>query len=278
MVIGTIYPKESKIRKDLTLNNNYPVIQITNNGKFNVPQYFTHQSWTKENELIFVSFRQNNSDLYKFNVNTHEITQLTDKMNVAPYSFSIAPSNDFLIYFGGVDQEEIYKLNLKSYESEYILTRPQRFEGWSCVIPEIAPNNDSFFICSNPSDGTGGALFRGSIKKGTYEMIDHEILNSKNTLIYHQNICPSDPNLIELDVVFTSGPYSKKFGEQRMWLYDQKENSLRKILKQKKGFFSKYQRVCHESWMPDGKNMLYIVRRDKLCKVSIEDEFGKENG
>ena len=52
---------ESIKREDLMLINEFPVIQITNKGNYNVPQYFTHNSWINNKELLFIS--DNNKEL-----------------------------------------------------------------------------------------------------------------------------------------------------------------------------------------------------------------------
>lgn len=274
MPLGQKYKSEKKLRKDLTIHKDYPVYQLTNSKGYNLCQYFTHPTWIfGTNELLFISSRTGTSEFFKVDVESGELTQLTENANAVPYSWAVSRNGDFIVYHGGKDQNEFRKINLESLDDELILERPEKYKGWAGSILDIDFEDSDTFYGTHSDNFVPSNLFVGSISKGTYEPYFSEV-ESKTTFFDHQMLSPADPNVMQINK--TPKAYVGREAPQRMWLLDIKKHELKPLYKQKKRWYARAERVGHESWLPDGKHMCFVVRRNKVKICDINSEFGNE--
>jgi oligogalacturonide lyase len=275
MGIGTEFPSEKVFRSDLTINEENPVFQLTQSGTLNHCMYFTHPSYIPNtHDLIFTSDRVGGIELFKVNIDSGIITQLTEKANVWINCWGISPSGKYLIYFGGTPQEEFHLLDLGTLQDELLFTRPQENKSWWPSIIDVSPDGDSFYMCSR-ADTTNipSNLFKGSIQNREYTPIFDQSVAAV-TFFDHQMLCPTNPHLLQFNKCD-----KKYFGgdnPQRMSLLDLDSYNIRPVYRQKKGFFSKFEKVGHESWCPDGKHLCFVVRRNQIKVCNIENTFGQE--
>ncbi|MHA1791224.1 MAG: TolB family protein [Promethearchaeota archaeon] len=275
---GKIHHSEKQLREDLMLHEEIPVYQLTSKGKLNYCQYFTHQSWIPgTHELVFTSDRAGTHDLYKVEVNTGEITRLTENKKAWPFAWAISKDGKFIIYYSGEgnSQVEFHLLDLASLEDKLILKRPARYDGWTKTIISILPDNDTFFVNAN-LDGAKipSNVFRGSISNKTLEPLFPEE-DEKEYFFDHVVPCPTNPDLILMNK--THARDLNGDAPQRMWLLNVKTREMVPLYKHKKNLFNKMERVGHECWHPSGEFVIFVVRRNKLKACSIHDTFGKEN-
>nr|MDO8110358.1 hypothetical protein [Candidatus Sigynarchaeota archaeon] len=266
---------EWKERPDLTLHAEYPVRQLTTKGDLNICQYFTHRSWTRdEKRLFFVSNRNRNMDLHIINIDNGEIERLTRDANVFVYGWAITPDDRSIVYIGGARHDEFHLVDLASLEDRIVARSPQHYAGFSPSIIDVAPDNDTFYMCTYVRPAlVPSNLLVGSIAKGTvapfFSMDDEQA-----TFFDHQMLAPGNPRLLQLNKTLRS-----QLGDdapQRMWLLDVETKELRPLYKQKRSPLHKFERVGHESWLPDGKHLCFVVRRNQVKVVSIDGEFGRE--
>lgn len=274
MGIGDTFESEKKQREDLTMHADYPVYQLTNTHGYNLCQYFTHLSWIAgTNELLFTSNRLNTSEIFKIDVKTGQMVQLTENANVVPYSWAVSRDGRFMVYLGGENQEQFRRLDLESLDDELILERPVKYHGWSGSILDINYEDNDTFYSTCSKEFVPSNLFIGSISQGTLKPYFTE-KESKTTFFDHQMLSPVDPNIMQLNK--TPKKYVGQEAPQRMWLLNVEEHSMKPLYQQKRHWYSRAERVGHESWLPDGEHICFVVRRNEVKITDIDSPYGEE--
>ncbi len=277
MATGEIVAVKAVPRGDLTLHEELPVTQVTTEGSVNIPQYFTHRSWLRDGKsLIYVSNMTGSLELHLLDVEKGEITQLTSGSNVLVNAWAITPDDKHVLYTGGgQDQEEYRLVNIATFEDHLVARRPPECKGFGRSIIDVAPDGDSFYTCcSKLPEKIPSNLLIGSIKAGTVERFFPDDEGNAN-YFDHQMACPANSRLLQVNKTPASA-FGRGDAPQRMWLLDLETKALRPLYKQKRGAFNAFQRVCHEAWLPGGQHLCYVVRRDKVGICNIDGEFGNE--
>nr|MDO8088438.1 hypothetical protein [Candidatus Sigynarchaeum springense] len=267
---------EWRPRPDLALHVDYPVLQLTTKGSVNVCQYFTHRSWTRDDKrIVFASNRADGVDLYAADILTGEITRLTRDKNVFLFCWAITPDDRAVLYIGGPGHDEFHLADMQGREDRLVAKFPPRFAGFSPSIIDVAPDGDTFYMCIKkrpalyPSNLLVGSIGRGTVTP--FFSAEDEAAHYFD----HQMLCPTNPSLLQVNKTHRS-QLGHGDAPQRMWLLDVGTREMRPLYKQKKGTFRRFERVGHEAWLPDGKHLCFVVRRDKVKIVSIDGAFGKE--
>ncbi len=269
-------PAEWKQRPDLAVHDEYPVLQLTTKGGVNICQYFTHRSWTMDDEwIVFVSNRTGGAELHAANVHTGEVAQITRNANVFLHGWAIAPDDRSIIYVGGPKLDEFHRVDMHGGGDRLVAKFPPHFAGFFPSIIDAAPDGDTFYMCTNtrptlyPSN-----LLVGSISRGTVAPFFSEADEAAH-FFDHQMLCPTNPSLLQINKTHRS-QFGHGDAPQRMWLLDVGTREMRPLYKQKKGPLHGFERVCHEAWLADGKHLCFVVRRDKVKVVKIDGAFGGE--
>jgi Tol biopolymer transport system component len=275
MARGQIFPSEKIQRADLTLHPEFPVYQLTQTGSFNQCQYFTHPTYLpNSHRMIFTSDRTGIMELFELNVDSGEMRQLTENAYVKIFCWAISPDGRFLLYFGGKTANEIHKVDLQNLSDIIIVTRPDRYQTWCGSIIDIAPDCDTYFMTSWADQSRFPSnLFQGRISTQSFEAVFSEE-ESLRTFYCHQMLCPTDPNLMQINLSFPEE--QGRDAAQRMWLLDLKTRKVRPVYNQKSHWYKGSERVCHEAWCPDGKHLCFVVRTNQVKVCSIKGLFGKE--
>ncbi|MHA1681051.1 MAG: hypothetical protein ACTSUE_08585 [Promethearchaeota archaeon] len=280
MAAGDVLPSEKRLAQALTLHDDFPVYQVTSRGTRNFCQYFTHSSWRSDAmELVFTSDRSGSMEFYSVRPETGEITQLSEGANASTFGWAIAADGSFLVYYGGgVEagaQEEIHRLWLKTLEDELVLTRPERYRGWTRSIISLAPDKDTFYVdgTANPRQYVPSNLFRASIKEGTFEPVFADG-DEKSNFFCHNMLDPSDPSILQVNKAPVE--YVGRDAPQRMWLLNTVTGELNPLYKHGTSIFGKFERVGHECWHPSGKYMVFVVRRNKVRACVVDEGFGNK--
>jgi hypothetical protein len=273
---GDQFPSEKKARPDLTLHKDCPVFQITQHGDLNFCMYFTHPTYIgKTHEMVFSSNRTGISELFKVDIDSGIITQLTENAQVMAMCWGIAPSGRFLIYSGGEKWQFFHRLDLLTLKDEIIGQRPEKYHDWLPSIIDISPDEHHYYaVTITPIIYIPSNLLVGNLNTQTVEpwfSSDEE----QGTFYCHHMLCPTNPRLMQINLSFRSD--AGKDAAQRMWLLDLDTKSVHPLYKQKKAWWAKFERVGHEAWLPDGQHMCFVVRRDKVKICSIKDNFGEEH-
>ncbi len=267
---------EWKQRPDLALHGGYPVLQLTTKGSVNICQYFTHRSWTRDDKhIVFVSNRAKGADLYAANILTGEIARLSRDANVFLYGWAITPDDRAVFYVGGPRRDEFHLVDMHGREDRIVARFPPHFAGFFPSIIDVAPDNDTFYMCTNtrptlyPSNLLVGSISRGTV--APFFPAEEEAA----TFFDHQMLCPADPSLLQINKTLRS-QLGRGDAPQRMWLLDVGTREMRPLYKQRRGPLHRLERVCHESWLPDGKHLCFVVRRDQVKVAAIDEPFGGE--
>lgn len=278
MAKGDTFPPEKLTSTSLTIHDNIPVVQLTAHGTHNFCQYFTHTSWRRDTgELVFTSDRSGGIEFYSVHPETGIITQLTEGANASAFGWAISHDGEFLIYYGGEAgaQEDIHRVWLRDLENEHVLTRPERYKGWTRSIISLSPDKDTFFVdgCANADTLLPSNLFKGSLSEGSFNAVFPRE-DERENFYCHNILCPTNPTILHVNK--SPAKYIRRDAPQRMWLLDTESGILQPLYKHKTNIFGKYERVGHECWHPSGKYMVFVVRRNKVKACTVSEGHGNK--
>ena len=255
--IGSRWTSELTITKDPVTGAT--VHQLTNYLGHSNHFYFTYPCWYDNGrKIVFYSDRENRTNLFGVDLQSGEITQLTDL--------------DPAIHIGGLSKnpvsEEIYftygdtlmALDLVSLKTRPLYTRPKGYVGGSANATA-----DGKYICAgyyqDLSDifmidlGNGYVGFHEIWEAHPHSMSvkipldggEAKIVFEEYSWLGHFNASPKLPNIITF---CNEGPWDKV--DNRIWGLDLETGKTWKIRPTSPG-----ERVGHEYWMDDGEHIGY---------------------
>jgi oligogalacturonide lyase len=288
---GRVWPAEEKNYKDPKTGAR--VRQLTNYKGHSHHLYFTNPGWyDRDRRLLFSSDRENRTNLFSLNLETGEITQLTD-FAPAPHettflSACVNPTCDVAYFWY---DRQVMALDLRSLEIRPLWKAPEGFRRsmMNCTA-------DGKFICAgifeDLSDRFRIDYLRGyvgfpetwesrplsKIAQITTDGSGAEVIWEEKYWIGHVNTSPTQPNLITF---CHEGPWDKV--DNRIWGLDL---ATRKawMIRPREG----QEAVGHEYWLADGIHVGYHGRwpdkRKCLGKIRydntgrVEVSFPHETG
>ncbi|MCA9442562.1 MAG: PD40 domain-containing protein [Candidatus Omnitrophica bacterium] len=174
------WPAEWKIYDDESTGAR--VIQFTTHNSTNHPLYYLTNTFTPDSQgLIFVSDRDGRTNLYRGDLSTGEIVQLTDIPGLLPFSGNRV---DHSVYFS-TSHGEIARLDLDSLIVETLARIPE------ALLGEVTVNADrtkAVALCTR----SGRPAF---VVVDLLEKSHRFILDGAHAL-YHPQFHPTDPDLL----------------------------------------------------------------------------------
>ncbi|MCW4019785.1 MAG: oligogalacturonate lyase family protein, partial [Candidatus Bathyarchaeota archaeon] len=263
---GYVWPPEWEEYTDQ--KTGVTVRQLTDYKGHSHHLYFTNSGWyDHDRRLLLGSDRENRSNLFSINLETGEITQLTDLKPAKPpleTSFlqtCINPARDEAYFRYG---RQIVALDLETLETRTLWEMPAgfRFSMTNCTA-------DGKFVCvglfEDLSDRLRIDYGRGYIGfTETWEMrplskivcvstdgSGAETVWEERTWIGHVNTSPTRPNLITF---CHEGPWSRV--DNRIWGLDLNTGEAW-MIRSREGKES----IGHEYWLADGIHLAYHARK-----------------
>lgn len=242
MARRTVTAPERRLVRDPVTNK--PLWQMTSAPCINHNLYFTHPDWTaSQKDMIFVSDRKEQFDLYALDDESGEIRRLTDVPDLNPYS-AIPSRKEDRLYFtagngvwtvdvatGGVDQlTQVDGQGLTgctlSISEKYLVTTARGDDGWRLLLVE--------------TDGSHTT----------------EIARTKHSA-YHAQFSPFDEELLL---------YSSDI-DQRMWLIRIDGSQHRPLYAHDAKTW-----ITHESWLGSTGEVIFVHWPYALRAIHIETE------
>jgi oligogalacturonide lyase len=238
-------PSEKTITQDEKTGRE--VWQMTDGGSKSVSCYQEVEAFTDDEQyVVFSSDRTGTFQLYRAELSTGELAQLSEVKDFKSISFGMARNGTEAIYSAGW---RVFAVDVETGEDRVLLD----FEGKSPSQPSGAPvalsgSGDRVVVAYSPDD-TCTTLAIGMLETGAFE----EVCRWEGKLS-HAQICPGDANLISFD----PGPDTQndmtlpQEERARTWVCDAKTGGTRPFLTMPKGF-----RATHEYWDRDGERMYF---------------------
>jgi len=238
------------------------VVQLTNYLGNSSHLYFTDPAWIVPNRvMIFTSDREHQSNLFRLDLDTGAITQLTDLSGPGRPGGQFSAANQCHYFWW---QGEVRELNVATLEEQVIYRAP---EGMS-PGGRSNPTADGKYICARimrePKQEKAAisysySRFREFFHAKPFTQIvrvetatgEAEVVHEDNCYIGHVNTSPTLPNSLTF---CHEGPWD--LVDQRIWGLDIQTGKAWRIRSQKENDVS----IGHEYWFANGEYMGYHGR------------------
>lgn len=257
MTVGRIWKDEPYRYQDP--HSGREVIQLTNYRGHSNHLYFTDPCWIKDNKsFIFTSDRENCSNLFRYDLESYAITQLTDLKSSERPGGCFSKAN-MAHYF--VVNDALYELDVQTLELRTLYEAPDDF----VLDSRFAPTADGKYVCGLLTER---AAFAGEPmisysysrfveffeKQPLSRIICVNVKTGKaDTLFeerrYMSHVNPS-PTQAQLLTFCHEGPWPRV--EHRIWGLNLATGESWQIRPQESG-----EAVGHEYWFADGIHIGY---------------------
>ena len=255
-MIGQTWPSEMRALKDEKTGR--AITQLTTTGN-NVHLYFTENSFdAHQPAIIFCSDRASGDDraphedplynLFRMDLNTGEMTQLTDETESALFGVTKTPDSQIVVYLAG---NQVKKLDPETGQTTVIYAESGSY---SLGAPSIARNRRYVAFTRNEKVEVPRGPNYAGFKESYYAIKDGRI-----TLAYldgsgwfdvfkdthwlgHFQFCPDDSTLATF---CHEGPWN--LVTQRIWFLDFAAREARPCFRQ-----DEHDSIGHEFWTQDG--------------------------
>lgn len=235
--IGRRFPPERRERRDAQTGAR--LWQITAAAAMHHHFYFTNPSWPDDQrELYFVSYRTGYPNLFAAAEPSGEITQLTDRVDLNPFSAAVTRDGRRL-YFSARDC--VVELDRETLRERVVA----RFDGARLGNCSLNPTGTRLAIGVRWSNCCQLALIELATGRT-------RVLVEKSE-VGHVQFCPTDDTLLEY-----SGPPAA-----RIWTIHADGRSDRNLYRQQSGEW-----IVHESWLGDGSEIIFTHWPRALRAVS----------
>jgi oligogalacturonide lyase len=223
--------------------------------------YFTNPCWyAGGTKMLFVSDRENQTNLFGIDLASGEITQLTDLERGSIGGINVSPARDEAIYYRG---GTLFALDLESLEARALYTRPEGYVGGGTNVTA-----DGKYVCTGHFEdlsdrfhvdlGHGYVGFREIWEAHPHSMIVRVALDGSGSDVVfqedywlgHVNTSPTQPHLL---TYCHEGPWT--LVENRIWGLDTRSGETWQIRPN-----APDEAIGHEYWMVDGEHIGYHGR------------------
>lgn len=259
--IGSRWESELNVYQDPV--SGATVHQLTNYKGHSNHFYFTYPCWyDKGRKIVFYSDRENRTNLFGVDLESGEITQLTDldpaKDRIGGLSKN--PVRQEIYFYHG---DTLMALDLASLDARPLYTRPEGYVGGSANATA-----DGKYLCAGYREdlsdkilmdlGHGYVGFDECWEAHPHSMIakipidggPSEVVYEENYWLGHFNASPKLPNIVTF---CHEGPWHKV--ENRIWGLDLDTGETWQIRPNAPG-----EAIGHEYWMQDGEHVGYHGR------------------
>ncbi len=224
------------------------VWQITSHDSASVAVYFERQPFTADDRyVVFGSKRSGSWQVYRADLRNGEIVPVSEKQDLAPFSFTIHPDGKSVCY---IHDNILYKTDVKNRRETVWMdfngkfSTPLRFSS--------SFSADARFTVVTTKTDSGIGLYRIDLENGAVQGVMW-----KAGPLSHPLLCPTNPDLI----TFVPGPDTQNDmtlpmeKRARTWIADLKTGRTRPFLIMPYGF-----RATHETWSADGRRFFFYKK------------------
>ncbi|WJH32897.1 oligogalacturonate lyase family protein [Paenibacillus sp. CC-CFT747] len=257
MAKGTRWPSERKSAMDRFTG--LEIVQLTDYKAHSHHLYFTESGWyDEERRLLFVSDRGNSTNLYSLEVESGEITQLTEFENNDHLDACLLPDGSAAIVKLG---RRVLRLDLGSLAETYLYEAP---EGYHLGNVSAGADGETVWTCVQEDLSHRIRLDLGNGYVGHRELMEaapHSMIvrvdaasggaakvYEQNKFITHINASPKLPWLITF---CHEGPWH--LVDHRIWGLDARTGEAWRIRER----LEPGEKVGHEFFFPDGETVGY---------------------
>ncbi|RRJ66647.1 oligogalacturonide lyase [Paenibacillus oralis] len=254
---GEVWPSERKTYQDRFTG--VEVVQLTDYKAHSYHLYFTESGWYDgERRLLFLSDRGNSTNLFSMDVESGEMTQLTDYPNNDELGAWILPNGSAVIVKAG---RRLVRLDLATLEEKFLYEAPP---GYNLGNAGASADNRYVLTCVQEDLshrirldlGNGYVGHRELMEAAPHSMIMRidaanggaEMIYEARQFITHINASPTEPWLI---TYCHEGPWH--LVDHRIWGLDLRTGETWKIRER----LEPGEKVGHEFFFPDGKTIGY---------------------
>jgi oligogalacturonide lyase len=254
------------------------VWQITEGTRPSEAVYFEAQGFTAdERYLVFRSERTGSSELFRCDLSSGELVQLTEDAQLQGHSPSIHPDGHTL-YF--IAHDALWKIDVATGEIDCCFQHPQYRSGRLWPFP-LSFSRDGRLVALAVRDDTTLTPIPGGIGQSEgprMELLRLDLSSGEATPLFtcetgfsHPLICPGDPDLVtyvphgnfcwNMDL-----PRSERV---RTMIHDHRSGTARPFLCP-----LKHRTITHESWSPDGERFYFFDKNGgewipvSICSVN----------
>lgn len=254
---GTIWPAEKSTYFDRVTN--VQVTQLTDYYAHSHHLYFTENGWYhNQKKLLFLSDRNNATNLYSVEIESGEITQLTDLKRAGYMSVCLHPSERKAFF---TIEHHIHEIELDTLKERRIYSWDEQLVGGNinctadgqsiitCVREDLSKQ-----IVTDLGNGYVGhremmaAKPRSQIIKIDLQTSDARVVFTEENFITHINTSPTHRHLI---TYCHEGPW--QLVDHRIWGLNLQTGEVWKIRERTEP----YEKVGHEYWHQDGETIGY---------------------
>ncbi|MFP4105754.1 MAG: oligogalacturonate lyase family protein [Phycisphaerae bacterium] len=268
MATGDILPSESREFTDP--QTGVRIRQLTDYRAHNHHLYFTNNGfWDDGRRLIVASHRNNAENFYSVELDSGEITQLTDFPSDAHPRLQPAFLNPIRdeIYF--MNAAELIALDLRSCQQRVLYRRPDEY-----MRGALSCTADGAMVCLGISEDLSDRI-RMDLGHGYVGFAEYSdarphsqivgipvdggpcrILHEEDFWLTHINTSPALPNTLTF---CHEGPW--KDIDQRMWVLDIASGDVHPLRPQKPN-----EAIGHEYWFADGERIGYHGTVDGVAR------------
>jgi Tol biopolymer transport system component len=248
------------------------VWQITNHDSLSVAVYFEQQAFTSDDRyVVFASNRTDEWYIYRADLTTGEIVQVTKNKSISPSTFTIHPDGEHVWY---MNNKILYKTNVASLKEDVVIDFSKTFS--QRVNFSSSFTSDGKYTLITASSDSGKSIYRIDLETGK---IERALLWTEGSFS-HPLICPTNPDFI----TFVPGPDTQNDmslpmeKRARTWTVNMKNGEVKQFLTMPYGF-----RATHETFSADGKRFFFFKKeRPKsfpitICSVDLQGNNWQEH-
>lgn len=255
---GTVLPPEWKEYKDRFTG--VKVTQLTDYTGHSHHFYFTENGWYEDGKkLLFISDRENSTNLFSIDMTTGEITQLTDHNTTYGFLSPCLHPFEKKAYFRR--NHQIIEIDLESFLESIIYEGPTNLSGGNL---NCTADGKYIITCNREDLSDKIAIDLGNGYVGHRELMEakpksqilqigiddkkSKVVYEEESFITHINTSPTKNNLITF---CHEGPW--QLVDHRIWGLNLENGDVWKIRERTEEF----EMVGHEYWHEDGEHIGY---------------------
>lgn len=262
-----IYPSERTTYKDRV--SGVTIHRLTNHLGHSINAYFTNNNWYDNNQkMIFTSHRGNCANIFSIDIESSEISQLTDMPDYGkPLSFSNHVNNVLgETYYW--HNNCAYAVDLHTLETRPLWTAPE-----GCNTGSLISGADGKYVYTSLTEDISNRVYTNltagyigmreffeahpkcKIVRISTEGKGAEIIHEEDNWLTHINPSCTQSNIITF---CHEGPWN--LVDHRIWVFDVSTGKISKIRERR----VEGEQIGHEYWHLDGIHIGYQVHRPEV--------------
>ena len=281
MTKGKVWPSEMSVYHDRFTN--VKITQLTDYKAHSHHLYFTENGWYhNQKKVLFISDRNNATNLFSLHIETGEITQLTDFATASYFSVCLHPFED-KAYFRL--RNELYEIDLNTLEERLLFTGNPELNGGNInctadgrfLITSLSEDFSDRILLDLGNGYVGHEELMDARPKSQVIQVDIEtgemnVLFEEDNFITHINTSPTQKHLITF---CHEGPWH--LVDHRIWGLNIETGEVWKIRERTE----ERELVGHEYWCEDGETVGYhgfradgtgFIGKIKYDNTELEEE------